>query len=89
MPPMSSWIIIAMVNTLTKYINKVFIQLQSDDLLLCQQKIILEKLTVDICTRTYVEGPYPKDTIVVRQGPDLVFRRFSISHESIIEVIYD
>jgi len=88
-PPMSSWVIIAVVNTLTKYVNKVFTQLQSDDLLVCQQKIILEKLAVDICIHTHVEGPYPEDTVVVRQGPDLVFRRFSISHESVIEVIYD
>src|SRR5216117_53791 len=89
MPPMSWWVIIAVVNKLTKYVNKVFVQLQSDTLLICQQKIILETLAVDICTHTHVEGQYPEDTVVVRQGPNLVFRRFSISHESVIEVIYD
>jgi hypothetical protein len=55
----------------------------------CQQKIILEKLAVDICVHTGVEGPNPEDTIVVRQDPNLIFGRFSISHESVIEVIYD
>jgi len=89
MPPMSWWIIVAVVNTLTEYVNKVFVQLQSDDLLVCQQKNILEKLAVDICVHTHVEGPYPEDTVVVTSGPNLVFGRFSISHKSIIEVIYD
>ena len=78
-----------MVNTLTKYVNKVFVQPQSDDLLLCQQKIILEKLAVDICVHTHVEGPLPEDTIIVAQSPNLVLGRFSISHESVIDVIYD
>jgi len=89
MPPMSWWVIVAVVNTLTKYVNKVFIQLQSDDLLVCQQKLILEKLAVDICAHTNVDGPYPVDTIVVSQVPNLVFGRFSITHESVIELIYD
>ena len=89
MPPMSWWVIIVVVNTLTKYVNKVFIQLQSDDLLVCQQKVILEKLAVDICAHTHVEGPNPTDEIVICQGPNLVFGQFSISHESIVKLIYD
>ena len=52
-------------------------------------KIILDKLTVDICIHTHVEDPYPEDTIVVTQAPNLIFGRFSITHKSIIEVIYD
>jgi len=90
MPPMSSWVIIAVVSTLTKYVNKVFVQLQSDNLLVCQQKTILEKLAVDICIHTHVEGPHPDtDTIVITQGPILVFGRFSITHDSVIDFIYD
>src|SRR5437667_6119652 len=91
---MSWWVVIAVVNTLTKYVNKVFVQLQSDDLPIFQQKIILEKLAIDICVHTRVEGPHvegppPEDTIVVAQGPDLIVGRFSISHKSVIDVIYD
>src|SRR5438046_2919130 len=96
---MSWWVVIAMVNTLTKYVNKVFVQLQSDDLLVCQQKIILEKLAIDICVHTHVEGPRIEgshgerppleDMIVVAQGPDSIVGQFSISHESVIDIIYD
>ena len=81
---MSWWVVIAVVNILIKYVNKVFVQLQSDDLLVCQQKIILEKLAIDICVHTHVEGPRiegphvegppPEDMIVVAQGPDLIVR---------------
>ena len=80
-----------MVNTLTKYVNRVFVQLQSNDLLICQQKIVLENLAVNICAHMHVEGPHPtdSDTIVVIQNPNLIFGRFSISHDSIVEVIYD
>jgi hypothetical protein len=82
-------VVTAVMDTLTKYVNKVFIQLQSDNLLVSQQKLILEKLTADICTHTHIEGPHPADTIVVAEGPNIIFRRFSISYESVVEVIYD
>ena len=88
-PSMSMWVIIAVVNTLTKYVNKVFVRLQSDNLLVSQQKIILENLIVDICAHTHVEDPNPADAIVVTLGPILTFGRFSISHDSIVDVIYD
>ena len=78
-----------MINTLIKHVSGVFVQLQSDNFLVSQQKIILENLAVDICAHTRVEGSYSEDIIVVEQGSNLVFGRFSISHESVIEVIYD
>jgi hypothetical protein len=87
---MAWWVIVAVVNTLTKYVNKVFIQLQSDDLLVWQQKITLEKLAADICAHTHVEGPHPADTLIELVGDyNLMHGRFSISHESVVNVIYD
>ena len=35
------------------------------------------------------DNAYTADEIVVCQGPNLVFGRFSISHESVVELIYD
>ena len=72
-PPSSWWVITSIINTLTKYVNKVFIQLQSDNLLISQQKLVLEKLAADICTHTHVEGPLPADMIIVTQGPNIIF----------------
>ena len=89
MPPISWWIVVAVVNTLTKYINKVFTQLQSDNLLISQRKIILNKLAVDICVHIHVEGPYPEDTVIITQAPNLIFGRVPIIHKSVIELIYD
>ena len=85
------WVVTAVVGTLTKYVNKIFIQLQSDNLLVSQQRFILEKLATDICLHTYVDGPYSADTIAeLAQCPtNLTFGRFSISFASIIEVVYD
>jgi hypothetical protein len=89
-PPMSLWIVIAMVNTLTKYVNKVFEQLQSDNLLVCQQKVVLEKLAVNICAHTHVEGPLPAETLAeLSEDSNSMRGRFIISHKSVIDVIYD
>jgi hypothetical protein len=89
-PPMSWWVMTAVIDTLTKYVNKVFIQLQSDNLLVSQQRLVLEKLASDICIHTYIDGPYPADMVAeLMQGPNLTFGRFSISYASVIEVIYD
>lgn len=85
-PPSSWWVVTAVVDMLTKYVNKVFVQLQSSDLLVSQQKLILEKLAADICIHAHIEGPHPADTIVVA---NIIFGQFSISHKSVIEVIYD
>ena len=86
-PSMTWWIITAVVNTLTKYVNKVFVQLQSDNLLVCQQKTILEKLAVDICAYTVSRGPIPITELA--ENCNSTHGRFSITHESVVNVIYD
>ena len=66
----------SVVSTLIKYVNKVFVQLQSDNLLVSQQKLILKKLAADIFTHTHVEGSLSADAIVIAQSLNIIFERF-------------
>ena len=84
------WVVIVVVNILTKYVNKVFVQLQLDNILVSQQKIILEELAVNICAHTHVKGPHPAETLAeLSEDCNSMRGQFTISHKSVVDVIYN
>jgi hypothetical protein len=89
-PPSWWWIVIAAISALSEQINIVFIKLQSKDLLISQQKAILENLAVGLSSQLGVDGPH---TTVEMAALNIVttstFGRWSIKHTNVIEFLND
>jgi hypothetical protein len=92
-PPTWWWVIIAVIATITEYINKTFVKLQADALLITQQNEVLQKLAADICIHANIDGPHDKEEIATLNQSNChsttLQGRFSISYKSSIELIYD
>ena len=92
-PPMWWWVIIVVIATITEYINKTFVKLQAEALLITQQNEVLQKLAIDICIHANINGPHNMEEIATLNQSNSHSTTpqgsFSISYKSSIELIYD
>ena len=67
-PPNWWWVVIAGISALTEIINPVFIKLQAQNLLISMQSVLLETLSLDICTMIGIQGPFSNEELVRLTG---------------------
>lgn len=87
-PPDWWWVVIAAISALADHVNIAFIKLQAPDLLVTQQKTVLENLAITICCQFSVERPHSPHQNEIRVGM-ITYGRFSVYHHNVIDFIYD
>jgi hypothetical protein len=84
------WVTTASVSAISEQVNVVLTKLQSKELLISQQAEELQQLAAVLCAQIEVDGPLTEDEIATRDPITCCsFSRWSVSHESILNHVFD